>query len=194
MRTTKRLTLGILAAVPLTAAAQLAPQGTQSFADLGVPEANGSPTGNILTATSFTIGDLVSTAAQSGVFEGMPLQSFGTITFNTLSRGSFVFQDGAFGTFTSTLIDPTTFTSRAGTTIAFFMVGNWTPGTFGRAGTGSFPSDFTISFTQTPGGTGTISDSASFATPALQASVPEPGSFALFALGLAGLWWVGRRK
>lgn len=166
------------------------PVGTQSFADLGIPMADGSPTGNILTATSFTIGDLVSTQAQSGVFEGLPLQSFGSITFNTTLRGSFVFKDGAFGTFTSTFIDPT----HAGNTIAFFMVGNWSPGTFGRVAGGPFPSDLTLSFTQTPGGTGTISDSATFSTPSQAASVPEPGPLALLALGVLGVALATRRR
>lgn len=170
------------------------PQGTQSFADLGIPEANGSPTGNILTATTFTIGDLVSTAAQSGVFEGMALQSFGAITFNVNSPGSLVFKDGAFGSFTSTFIDPTETVTHAGTTIAFFMVGNWMPGTQGRVSGGPFPSDLTISFTQTPGADGVISDSATFATPAVQASVPEPATLGLLALGLGGIWLMRRRK
>ena len=185
-------TLGILAILcPLVASAQLVPTGTQSFADLGIPMAGGSPTGDILTATSFTIGDLVSTAAQSGVFEGLPVQSFGSVTFNTLSRSSFVFKDGAFGSFTSTSIDPT----MTGNSITFFMVGNWTPGTFERGvKAGSFPTDLTISFTQTPGGNGTISDSATLATPAAQASVPEPGPLALLLAGLGGLWWLRRRK
>lgn len=173
------------------------PVGTQSFADLGIPLANGSPNGNILTATTFTVGDLVSTLAQSGVFAGLPVQNFGSITFSTNKATSLVFKDGPFGTFTSTLIDPTVDTSHAGTTIAFFVVGNWTPGTFEKgAGLGPFPSDLTLSFTQTPGGSGTISDSATFSTPQQVAGVPEPGSLglALVAFGGLGIALWRRRK
>jgi hypothetical protein len=184
----KKWILPMMLAVPLVALADPVPTGTQSFADLGVPLANGSPTGNILTASLFTIGDLVSTKAQSGVFAGLPLQDFGSITFNVNKPTSFDFSDGAWGSFQSTLIDPTITTSHAGTTIAFFLVGNWTPGTFEKgAGTGPFPSDLTISFTQTPGGSGSISDSASFSTPALKASVPEPGTLGLLLASLGGL-------
>lgn len=187
--------LALLALIPGMALAQTVPTGTQAFADLGIPMANGSPTGNILTATQFTIGDLVSTAAQSGVFTGMPLQSFGEITFNIAKRNSFDFKDGTFGEFRSTFIDPTV----TGTSITFFMVGNWTPGTQGKVAGGSFPSDLTISFTQTPAGNGVLSDSATFSTPsAVGTSVPAPEDFfavnTLLGAGLAGVYYFTRRR
>lgn len=189
----------LLAISSVATAALPPPTGTQGFADLGIPEANGSATGNILDATSFTIGDLVSTAAQSGIFMGLPTQSFGSFTFNINKGTSLSFGDGPWGRFTSTLIDPTVLATHAGATVSFFVVGNWTPGTFeSKAGTAPLLSDFTISFTQTPGGAvGTISDSSTFSTPAVQASVPEPGPAGLLALGVIGTAiaaWRRRRK
>ena len=182
----------IAALLPVSALAAT-PTGTQSFADLGIPLADGSPNGNILTADSFTIGDLVTTAAHSGVFMGLPVQSFGSITFDRLVPNSLVFTDGPFGTFRSTLIDPI----EAGSSITFFVVGNWTPGSFEKGFTGAFPSDLTISFTQTPRTDGTLSDSATFSTPA-QVSVPAPtdwlGVNALLAMGVGGVWWFTRRR
>lgn len=191
----KKWILPMMLAVPGLALAD-PPVGTQSFADLGVPLANGSPTGNILTATTFTIGDLVSTLAQSGVFAGLPVQNFGSVTFSPGSMTSLNFNDGPFGRFTSTLIDPTVVPTHAGTTISLFIVGDWTPGTFEKSGAGPFPSDLTISFTQTPGGNGTISDSATFSTPQTVAGVPEPGSLglALVAFGGLGIALWRRRK
>jgi len=77
--------------------------GTQAFSDIGTPTADGSNTGNINTATTFTIGNLVSTTSNTGVFAGMPVQTFGSVTMVIPSPISQVlaFTTPVFDTFTS---------------------------------------------------------------------------------------------
>ncbi|MFM7183775.1 MAG: hypothetical protein ACKO4Z_03260, partial [Planctomycetota bacterium] len=53
--------------------------GSQGFADIGAPSTN---TGNINTATTFTIGNLTSTGAQAGYFSGLTTQIFGPEAFD----------------------------------------------------------------------------------------------------------------
>jgi hypothetical protein len=79
--------------------------GTQAFSDIGTPTADGSNTGNINTAMTFTIGDLVSTTSNTGVFAGMPTQNFGTFTMVVPSPiiQVLVFFTDVFGTFTRSL-------------------------------------------------------------------------------------------
>ncbi len=164
-----------------------APVGTQGFADIGTPLAGGSATGDINTATSFTIGNLVSTTSDTGVFSGMSSQVIGAVSFDTTSGTSLSFTNSAFGTFTSTSIDE--YTNKAGT-VAFYVLGTWTPGTYNNNNTtytsGPYDASFTISFTQTPPGSGnSISDSATFSVPPTgMPSVPEPASI---VMGLTGL-------
>ncbi len=163
------------------------PVGTQAFADIGTPQAGGSATGDINTATSFMIGDLLSTTSNTGVFAGMSKQDFGAVSFNTTSQTSLSFGDSVFGTFTSTNIDE--YTNRAGT-VAFYVLGTWTPGSYNNNNTtytsGPYDASFTISFTQTPAGAGgAISDSATFSVPPSGIpGVPEPASI---VMGLTGL-------
>jgi hypothetical protein len=159
----------------LTTGAQAGSVNTQGFADIGTPTAN---TGDINTATSFTVGNLVSTTAQTGFFVGMATQTFGSVTFDTTSGTSLTFGNSVFGTFTSTSI--TEATNVAGS-VAFYVLGNWTPGSQG--GTAG-ESSFTISFTQTPAHTGSISDSGTFSIPPA-AVVPEPSSVVMGLTGVA---------
>jgi hypothetical protein len=160
--------------------------GTQGFADMGSPTVGG---GDIFTATTFTIGDLVTTTAQTGAFDGLSRQDFGPVTFTTDSTlgvdTSFAFGNSTFGYFSSEAIVP------AGTgtgSVSFFIVGNWTPGSYsGYKGlSGSYVTSFAISFNQ-PSGGGAISDSATISVTAASvttAAVPEPSSI---VLGLTGI-------
>jgi hypothetical protein len=167
------------------------PTGTQGFADIGTPMASGSATGNINTATMFTIGDLMSTTANTGVFSGMTHQDFGSVMFDITSASSLDFGNSVFGHFASTSF---TETKMAPGVLSIFVLGEWTPGTQGGVTGGPFMSDVTITFNQTPPFSGSISDSFTFATPAPTSSVPEPATFGLMALGLLGLARRRRRR
>jgi hypothetical protein len=155
--------------------------GTLGFADTGTPTVN---TGNINTATTYNIGDLVTTSSSTGFFAGLPTQTFGPVSFTTTSPTSLSFSDTAFGSFTSTSI---TLLSSAPGAVAYYILGNYTAGTYDTevSGMGSF----TISFTQTPANTGAISDSASLAAPPA-AIVPEPASLLLGLTGMGALGMV----
>jgi len=160
--------------------------GSQGFADTGAPTAN---TGNINTSTSFTIGDLVSNGSQSGLFVGMGSQTFGTVAFDTTVGTSLSFGNAVFGSFASTSI---TLASDVPGAVAYYALGEWTPGTYGSVAGGPFLASFTISYTQTPAGTGAISDSSTFSVPPAPLGVPEPSSFVLLGLGAIG--FVGYRR
>jgi hypothetical protein len=177
-----------------------APVGTQGFADIGTPTAGGSPTGDIDTATSFTLGSLVTTSADTGFLTGMPTQSFGSVSFSLSSPTSLSFSSTAFGTFTSTSI---TEASNVAGAVAIYTLGNWTPGTFGGQTGGPFATSFTISFTQSPAHIGSISDSATFSVPPANvpgvavAAVPEPASIVMGLTSLVicgGLCYRHRRR
>ena len=161
--------------------------GTQGFADLGSPSAN---TGDVNTATVFTIGELVTSASQSGAFVGLLPQDFGAVTFDTSVPTSLSFGNAIFGTFTSTSI---TKISNAAGTPSFFILGTYVSGTYAPGATAD-SSSFTIGFTQTPAHTGSISDSASFADPPAPPGVPEPATLCLFGSALIGLGFIRRRK
>lgn len=151
--------------------------GSQAFADLGTPVVD---TGNINTAATFTVGNLVSTSANNGYFTGLPTQIFGPLAFSPAVGSSLSFGNATFGSFLSTSISPQT---NAPGERSFLVLGNYTAGTFNPAlSPNPAPASFTISFTQTPPGTGVISNSSTLAIP----PVPEPSTLMLACVGIAG--------
>jgi hypothetical protein len=165
------------------------PNGTFAVIDGGSPSV--SPGTNILTATSFTIGDLIHLGGNSttGIFVGMPLQDFGQVTFTNAGGVNSTFSIGPlsyFGSFTSTKITETTSSVGNQATASLFILGNWTAGT-AFSPSGPYDASFTISFTQTGGPDGSISDSGTFSVPPGTTGVPEPSSLALLALSATGL-------
>ncbi len=164
--------------------------GTLGFADIGAPTADGSPSGDINTATQFTIGNLVTTAAYTGVFSGLDAQILGAVSFDTTVGTSLNFATDAFGSFSSTSI--TQIANTAGS-VTFYVLGNLIGGTYtGDLTPNPAPASFTIAFTQTLANTGGISDSATLAIPA--GVVPEPSSITMVGMGLAALGVVGARR
>lgn len=156
---------------------------TQALVDFGTPTVD---TGDITTATIFAIGDLVSTDNNTGDLAGLPSQSFGGVSFMPSLGASFSFGDAAFGIFDSSNI---TEISNVNHAVAFYILGNWTPGTFGGVTPGSYAGSVTLTFNQTGG---TISDSASFAVP--PSGIPEAPTWAMLGLGFAGLGFAGYRS
>lgn len=151
--------------------------GSQGFADIGAPTVN---SGNINTATTFIIGNLTSTGASIGYFTGLSTQVFGPVAFDLSIGSSISFGNPTFGNFLSTSI--TEQTNTAGER-SFLVLGNYTSGTFNPALTPNpAPASMTVSFTQTPAGTGAISDSATLSIPP---AVPEPSTLALAGIGVA---------
>src|SRR5208283_4238851 len=94
-------------------------------------------------------GDLYSTTANTGIFAGMPNQDLGKITFSTSSGTSMTFGDSAFGTFHSTSItEASNAVSATGGAVAFYVLGDWTPGSQGGTTGGPYQAEFTFSLTQ----------------------------------------------
>lgn len=156
-----------------------ASNGSQGFADIGTPAAD---TGNINTAATLTIGNLISTGASVGYFTGLSTQIFGPVAFSPAVASSISFGNATFGSFLSTSI--TEQTNTAGER-SFYVLGNYTAGSFNPALVPDpAPASMTISFTQSPAGVGgAISDSATLSIPP---AVPEPSTSILAGIGIAG--------
>jgi hypothetical protein len=151
--------------------------GSQGLTDIGAPSVDST---NINTGTTFTIGNMISTGASAGYFSGLTTQIFGPVAFSTSVGSSFSFGNGTFGSFLSTSIVEQTNTPGER---SFIVYGNYTAGTFNPTLTPNpAPASITLSFTQSPAGSGVISDSATLAIP----PVPEPSTAMLACVGLAG--------
>ncbi len=162
--------------------------GTLGFFDSGSPIANNT---DINASTIFTLGDLRSSASQTGAFVGLPSQDFGSISFDTGTPTSLSFGNAVFGTFTSTSI--TRIVNIPGSA-TFYILGTYVSGTYAPGATGD-SSSFTLGFTQTPSHTGSISDSATFADPpAAPPDVPEPATLGLFGSAFVALGFIRRRR
>jgi len=72
--------------------------GSQGITDIGTPAAD---TGNINTAATLTIGNLISTGASVGYFTGLSTQIFGPVAFNPSVPSSISFGNATFGSFLS---------------------------------------------------------------------------------------------
>jgi hypothetical protein len=152
--------------------------GSQGFADIGTPAVD---SGNINTGTSFTVGNMISTGASIGYFSGLSTQILGPVTFNASVGSSLSFGNGTLGTFTSTSITEQTNVSGER---SFYILGNFTAGSFNPALTPNpAPASVIIGFTQSPAGSGAISDSATLSIP--PAAVPEPSTIVLATVGMA---------
>ena len=144
--------------------------GSMGLVDLGTPLANGRPTGNITTATAFTIDDLWTNGSANGFFVGLPTQNFGSVSFTTTVGTSLTFGNAVFGTFTSNTITEQSNTSSPTAQRTFYIIGTYTAGTYSSATNGLLTpnptaASMTLTFNQTTAGLTGISDSATFAIP-----------------------------
>lgn len=138
--------------------------GTAGFGDLGVTTV--SPGTSIHTATTFSLGSMITAGVPTGYFASLPFQFFGAESFDSTVGSSLSFATAQFGSFQSTSI--TTVTNVPGSGFReFYVVGNYTPGTFNPTPLvpNPAPASLRISFTQSPANTGTISVSITMQLP-----------------------------
>lgn len=166
-----------------------ATKGSVGFATPLLTTADASPTGNINTSNLFSLEFLVTTGNDSGLFNGIKVQNFGTVSFDTTMATSLHVSDTEFGSFQSAKLQIVTNISGF---LNLLFDGTWTPGTFNSGLHGSFPARFRASFTQTPQNTGEISFSGTMSTIVPVSTVPEPPASLLFLSGI-GLVVVGSR-
>ncbi|MBV8843754.1 MAG: hypothetical protein JO307_13175 [Bryobacterales bacterium] len=142
----QQLMFGVAALACLSASSRVQADqiilGSVGFTDIGTTTTD---TGSISTATTFTLGNWTTTGG-TGIFAGMPIQSFGPVSFNITDPSSFTFGNGVFGTFAATSL------TSVGMIPPIFLGltydGLWTPGTQGGLTGGPFPSSLHINFDQ----------------------------------------------
>jgi hypothetical protein len=153
----------------------------------GNGRADGSTTGNLNAATTFSTGPLfIGSDPGSGIFAGYPSQIVEPVSFNRTDPTSLTFSSPEFGIYTTTAI---TIVANAPGVFAVTTQGKWMPGTFPRfrelAPKPPFVSWLNIIFGQDPPHTGPIIGGISFSTNA--EPVPEPSSTFWGFTGLAAL-------
>jgi hypothetical protein len=141
-----------------------ASSGTVGFGDLGVTTV--SPGTSIHTATTFSLGNMITAGVPTNYFASLPFQIFGPESFDSTVGSSFAFTTAQFGTFQSSSI--TTVTNVPGSGFReFYVVGNYTPGTFNATPLvpNPAPASLRIAINQSPANTGTISLSITMQIP-----------------------------
>jgi len=157
----------------------MSPAGSQGFGDIGVVVT--APTNDINTATSFTFGNLITTAMSTGYFVGLPTQLLGSDTYTVSDPLSLQFGNAVFGSFASTKITPLDNDAVVGSR-SWVFEGLYTKGSFGEPFTPNpAAAVFTLSLNQTAGAGTAISVNATLEFAAQP--VPEPTTLAL--LGVA---------
>lgn len=156
----------------------ISPAGAQGLGDVGIVAT--APTNDINTATSFTFGNLITTAMSTGFFVGLPTQLLGSDTFTVSDPLSLQIGNATFGSFASTKITELTNDSIVGSR-SFLFEGLYTKGTFGEAfAPNPAAALFTLSLNQTAGSATAISVNATLEFAAQP--VPEPTTLALLAV------------
>lgn len=168
--------------------------GSVIVGDIGLAD-NHSPTaspGNVATATSFSFAS-ATTTAKSGDFTGIAagtvfVPSSYTISFlaGNLIGAPFTLGNSTFGRFTANSGSLTQFTVGKSHFANITMNGTFTPGTLLSGYTANHDATFTLTYSQV--GHGAIGDSGTLS----MESVPEPASFAMLGIGMAGFFAVRR--
>jgi hypothetical protein len=169
----------------------ISPAGAQGLGDIGIVAT--APTNDINSATSFTFGNLITTAMSEGFFVGLPTQLLGSDTFTVSDPLSLQFGNAVFGSFASTKITELSNDANVGSR-SFQFEGLYTKGTFGQAFVPNPATAlFTLSLNQTAGSGTAISVNATLEFAAVP--VPEPTTLALLAVaaGTAGAVRARRR-
>lgn len=144
-------------------------------------QSDAQTTGNINTATTFSLQSLATTNNENGIFAGLAAQNFGTVAFSPGMATSLNFGNAVFGRYQSSSITETLNTSGF---LNLLLEGTYTPGSFEKGLSRSSAAELRMSFTQTPPMNGEISFSGTMSVTKAVAPVPEAPIAVLFLSGL----------